>query len=73
MQVTFYSSKGNKPVSYILKNVQSKGDFITNKKDYVQKALQEICARRYWNQYNLVDAGYYPAKIRYREVKEKDI
>lgn len=64
IQITLISNKGNKPVSTIVK---TKGicDWRDNQTAYKTRALQNICAQRYWDKRDLVRYGYTSMKCRH--------
>lgn len=69
IQITLISDKGNKPVSTVVK-AKDLEDWKANQTAYKTRALQNICAQRYWDKRDLVRHGYTSMKCRrYDSVK----
>lgn len=70
IQMTLFSTTGKyKPISTIM-DVNSVRDFNQNRSSYKRKALERICARRYWGTDDLNRYGYTDWKYRIYD-KEK--
>lgn len=63
IQITLVSDKGYKPVSTVVKVVDL-ADWRDNQKAYKTRALQNICAQRYWDKRDLTRYGYTSMKCR---------
>lgn len=57
IKVTLTSEKGRRPVSTLI-TVQSLQDWNANSKEYKQRALRNICAKKYWDARDLKAWGY---------------
>lgn len=65
-QITLFSTTGKyKPVSAIVKN-QTEIDLknTEERKEVINKGVQKICLKRYWDKRDLLKGGYTKAKIR---------
>lgn len=57
IKVTVVSDKGRRPVSTLI-TVNSIADWNAHSKGYKQRALQNICAKKYWDSRDLKMYGY---------------
>ena len=68
LQFTLFSNGGYKPMSCLLE-VPSVQEYNANSKEYKNKAIQKICAKRYMGAYELKKYGYTQIKVRKYEEK----
>lgn len=57
IKVTVVSDKGRRPVSTLI-TVKDVADWNAHSKAYKQRALQNICAKKYWDSRDLRLYGY---------------
>ncbi len=68
IQMTLFSEK-YKPISTIIK-VESAKDFRENFKTHRNKAITNICIKRFWDLDDLKYYGYELSSLKYRKVEE---
>ena len=62
LQFTMFSENGYKPISCLID--VSVSEYNTNPKEYRNKAIQKICAKRCMNAYDVKKYGYTKIKVR---------
>lgn len=71
VQITLINPEGKyKPISTIIE-VPTLKEFNENKKTYQQKAIEKICAKRYWGTAELKKYGF--TKVKCREYDKEKI
>lgn len=70
IKVTIISDKGRRPVSALV-TVDSIEDWNAHSKIYKQRALQNICARKYWDSRDLKMYGYSKIKAEVFNMPDK--
>lgn len=71
IKVTVISDKGRRPVSTLI-TVKDINDWNAHSKTYKQRALQNICAKKFWDSRDLRLYGYSKIKAEIYTPQEKE-
>lgn len=71
IQVTLISNRGNRPVSCLIDNIESREYFLSHKDEIRKQGITKICQKRYWGKRELLNYGY--TKVIMREYDKEKI